>query len=101
MTSRDHRIHWPRVLTLVIALGMPHGFAAAARPSRDLAAGKAAYEQSCARCHGATGAGDGVDAKRFYPRPRDLTMGVYKFRSTASGTPPTDDDLFQTMTRMC
>jgi cytochrome c oxidase cbb3-type subunit 2 len=39
-----------------------------------------------------------VDAKRFYPRPRDLTLGVYKFRSTASGTPPTDDDLFRTMT---
>jgi cytochrome c oxidase cbb3-type subunit 2 len=45
------------------------------------------------------GRGDGVDAKRFYPRPRDLTMGVYKFRSTASGTPPTDEDLFQTITR--
>ncbi len=67
------------------------------QPAPDLAAGNAAYEQSCARCHGATGAGDGVDAKRFYPRPRDLTMGVYKFRSTASGTPPTDDDLFQTI----
>ncbi|MDP3703840.1 MAG: cytochrome c, partial [Candidatus Omnitrophota bacterium] len=99
MTSRDYRIHWPRVLTLVIALGMPHGSASAARPSSDLAAGKAAYEQSCARCHGVRGQGDGVDAKRFYPRPRDLTMGVYKFRSTASGTPPTDEDLFQTITR--
>jgi DMSO reductase family type II enzyme heme b subunit len=26
-------------------------------------------------------------------------MGIYKFRSTASGTPPTDDDLFQTITK--
>jgi DMSO reductase family type II enzyme heme b subunit len=26
-------------------------------------------------------------------------MGVYKFRSTASGTPPTDEDLFRTITR--
>lgn len=92
-------VHWPRVLTFVIVLGMPHGVAAAARPSRDLTAGQAAYEQSCARCHGVSGQGDGVDAKRFYPRPRDLTMGVYKFRSTASGTPPTDEDLFQTITR--
>ena len=52
---------------------------------------------SCARCHGTTGHGDGLDAKRFYPRPRDLTTGIYKFRSTASGTPPTDEDLFQTL----
>ena len=73
--------------------------AQAARPAPDAQAGQAAYQQYCARCHGELGRGDGVDAKRFYPRPRDLTMGVYKFRSTASGTPPTDDDLFQTITK--
>lgn len=64
-------------------------------PAPDAQAGRAAYDRSCARCHGVEGKGDGVDAKRFYPRPRDLTMGVYKFRSTASGTPPTDLDLFE------
>ena len=69
----------------------------AERPAPDLKAGQAAYVQSCARCHGATGKGDGVDAKRFYPRPRDFTVGVYKFRSTASGTPPTDEDLYRTI----
>ncbi|PIQ83689.1 MAG: hypothetical protein COV75_06200 [Candidatus Omnitrophica bacterium CG11_big_fil_rev_8_21_14_0_20_63_9] len=71
----------------------------AERPSPDAAAGRAAYDQYCARCHGASGKGDGVDAKRFYPRPRDLTMGVYKIRSTASGTPPTDQDLFDIITK--
>ena len=70
----------------------------AEQPTPNLAAGKAAYGQSCARCHGATGHGDGLDAKRFYPRPRDLTLGKYKFRSTASGSPPRDDDLFRTIT---
>lgn len=69
------------------------------RPASDLAAGEAAYRESCARCHGATGRGDGLDAKRFYPRPRDLTLGVYKFRSTASGTPPSDEDLLQVIAR--
>ena len=73
--------------------------AASERPAPDPKAGQAAYGRYCARCHGAAGQGDGVDAKRFYPRPRDLTMGVYKFRSTASGTPPTDDDLFRTISR--
>jgi cytochrome c oxidase cbb3-type subunit 2 len=72
--------------------------AGAQRPEADVGAGRAAYEQHCARCHGPTGAGDGVDAARFYPRPRDLTLGVYKFRSTISGTPPTDEDLFRTLT---
>lgn len=69
------------------------------QPTPDLAAGRALYVQHCARCHGDQGRGDGVDAKRFYPRPRDLSMGVYKFRSTVSGTPPTDEDLFHTITQ--
>lgn len=71
----------------------------AERPAPDLAVGKAEYLRSCARCHGVEGRGDGLDAKRFYPRPRDLRLGVYKFRSTASGTPPTDEDLFRAISR--
>ncbi len=74
------------------------GSARAERPKTDLSVGRAAYEQHCARCHGVAGKGDGYDAKRLYPRPRDLTEGVFKFRSTATGTAPTDDDLFQTLT---
>ena len=64
--------------------------------------GKALYEQACAFCHGIGGQGDGPDA--FYlgpysaPRPRDLTSGEYKFRSTPSGSLPTDDDLLRTLT---
>ena len=72
--------------------------AAAEAPAPDPKAGNAAYGQYCARCHGETGKGDGLDAKRFYPRPRDFTLGVYKFRSTASGTAPSDEDLFRTIT---
>ena len=68
------------------------------KPTPDLSVGQAAYQQHCARCHGVTAKGDGRDAKRLYPRPRDLTEGVFKFRSTASGTPPTDEDLFHTIT---
>ena len=71
--------------------------AAAAGPSPDLPAGKAAYEENCVRCHGPSGKGDGPDARHMVPRPRLLADGVYKFRTTASGTPPTDEDLFQTI----
>lgn len=68
------------------------------RPASDSSVGRVAYEQQCARCHGPEGRGDGDDAKRLYPRPRDLTEGIFKFRSTATGTAPTDEDLFNTLT---
>ena len=91
------RCHPALLLSVVVWMGgSPAVFAG--QPARDPAAGKAAYTQSCARCHGVTGRGDGTDAKRFYPRPRDFTVGVYKFRSTASGTPPADEDLLRTIT---
>ncbi len=94
--------HHPRFRPSGLALAL--GFwaanasvALAERPSPDPKAGRTAYVAQCARCHGDQAKGDGLDAKRFYPRPRDLTLGVYKFRSTASGTPPSDDDLFHTI----
>ncbi len=93
------RAYPARVTAAVLALiALSPPVAVAAPPSPDLQAGRKAYEQHCARCHGAEGHGDGVDAKRFYPRPRDLSLGVYKFRTTASGTPPADEDLYQTIT---
>lgn len=90
-------------LLLILAVGVGSvglvGIDACAEsPPADVAAGRATYLQQCARCHGVTGRGDGRDAKRLYPRPRDLTSGVFKFRSTASGTAPTDQDLFETLT---
>lgn len=88
----------PCLLVLLLWVGPSLAFCAE-RPEPDLRVGRAAYLQHCARCHGIAGQGDGRDAPRFYPRPRDLTAGVYKFRSTASGSSPTDDDLFQTLTR--
>ena len=92
-----HRIP-ATLITFVLCLGVADRVSAD-QPPEDAAAGQAAYAKSCARCHGVSGHGDGVDAKRFYPRPRDLALGVFKFRSTASGTPPSDEDLFRTITK--
>ena len=62
-------------------------------------AGKVVYRKHCAGCHGDEGAGDGGAAPYFDPRPRDFTMGMFKFRSTKSGELPTDEDLFRTISR--
>ncbi len=61
--------------------------------------GQRVYEHRCVGCHGARGDGNGPAATFLFPRPRDFTAGVFKFRSTPSGSLPTDRDLFQTVTR--
>ena len=84
-------------LILVLFTVTVQSAAAAARPAPNLEAGKQAFLDNCVRCHGVTGAGDGRDATKMFPMPRVLADGVFKFRSTASGTPPTDEDLFRTI----
>ena len=64
-----------------------------------IAHGKEEYEEHCIGCHGAKGDGNGLAATFLFPRPRDFTIGVFKFRSTPSGSLPTDGDLFRTITR--
>lgn len=65
----------------------------AATPTGDSARGKAVYDGSCVECHGDLGRGDGSAAPYLRPRPRDLTAGKYKIRSTETGSLPTDADL--------
>ncbi len=64
-----------------------------------LARGKAVYQQRCVGCHGVKGDGNGLAATFLFPRPRDFTLGAFKFRVTPSGSLPTDGDLFRTVTR--
>ncbi len=61
------------------------------------AVGKSIYNVHCAQCHGTTGKGDGVASALLNPRPRNFTSGMFKFRSTESGSLPTDDDLTTTI----
>jgi mono/diheme cytochrome c family protein len=62
-------------------------------------AGEAVYQKHCAACHGVNGAGDGPAAVWLYPRPRHFNSGLFKIKSTPAGFLPTDEDLFQTITR--
>lgn len=47
----------------------------------DLEAGEQIYLQRCAHCHGAEGDGVGASTDYVYPKPRDFTSGIYKFRT--------------------
>lgn len=57
--------------------------------------GREIYGTKCATCHGLDGRGNGPAASHLAIRPRDLTTGTYKLRSTPSGSLPTDDDIFR------
>jgi mono/diheme cytochrome c family protein len=62
-------------------------------------AGEKIYLESCAACHGQKGDGKGPEADRLKTKPRDFTSGIYKFRSTPSGSLPLDKDIFRTISR--
>lgn len=47
-----------------------------------LGAGRLAYQVHCARCHGAEGHGDGPDAERLRPPPRDFAAGHWRSAPT-------------------
>ncbi|HTS56700.1 MAG TPA: cytochrome c [Terriglobales bacterium] len=64
------------------------------------------YRRYCVGCHGDLGDGNGENAMWLDPtvspgnfRPRDFTLGVFKCRSTPTGTLPVDQDLFDTIGR--
>jgi cytochrome c oxidase cbb3-type subunit I/II len=61
--------------------------------------GRQVYAANCAICHGVNGDGNGTAAHMFGVRPRDFRQGIFKFRSTLSGSLPADDDLVRTVTQ--
>jgi len=63
------------------------------------AAGKQDYRRWCVGCHGKEGNGEGENAPYVNPRPRDFTEALFRWRSTPTGTLPTDQDLYDTITR--
>ena len=63
-----------------------------------LALGKQVYTKQCAACHGVQGRGDGEAAYLLYPKPRDFVAANYRLVSTWERV-PTDQDLFNTITR--
>jgi mono/diheme cytochrome c family protein len=60
---------------------------------------KGDYRRYCVGCHGDDGDGNGENGPWVDPKPRDFQLGVFKCRSTPTGTLPTDEDLFDTIAR--
>jgi len=60
---------------------------------------KGDYRRYCVVCHGDLGDGNGESFPWVDPKPRDFQLGVFKCRSTPTGTLPTDEDLFDTIAR--
>ena len=80
---------------LVVAAANPAS--AQDAPATEPSTGAQVYAAHCAVCHGPEGRGDGEAADRFTVAPRSFVDGVYRFRSTASGKLPTDEDLHRSV----
>lgn len=57
------------------------------------------YRRYCAGCHGDLGDANGENAPWIDPKPRNFTLGIFKCRSTPTGTLPLDKDLYDTIGR--
>ncbi len=86
-----------RILACMIALLIPVFTVAAQNvdlgTDEQREAGRVVYEAKCAHCHGSDGVPRPTVASVFRPAPRNFTTGTFKFRTTASGELPTDEDI--------
>lgn len=62
-------------------------------PAMSAEVGKTVYDRWCVGCHGEKGDGKGPAANYLMPKPRDFTLGLFKYKSTDGESPPSDDDL--------
>ncbi len=82
------------VLALLTALA---DAARAGEPPADPGEGKVLYQRYCVSCHGERGDGNGEAAPFISPRPRDYRQGIFKSRSTPSGSLPVPSDVEKTI----
>lgn len=59
--------------------------------------GRVLYQRYCVSCHGPHGDGRGETAEWLSVKPRDFRQGVFKWRSTPSGSLPLISDLDKTI----
>lgn len=86
-------------LTLSVSFIMLAAFPLPSQSKTDAAAERKVYVKYCIGCHGEKGDGNGIASKNLIGKPRNFTLGVFKFKSTPTGSLPTDDDLKNVITR--
>ena len=107
LRERRPRVNSNVVAIAAAALGLLLTFAPAAfgqqshieKWTGNARAGKDLFRRFCIGCHGKDGDGNGENAPYVDPKPRDFTLGIYKCRSTPTGSLPLDSDLFHTIGR--
>ena len=57
---------------------------------QDTPLGAKVFAQRCAVCHGPDGKGNGPAARSMLPRPRDFSLGIFKYKSNEA--PPQTDE---------
>jgi cytochrome c oxidase cbb3-type subunit 2 len=87
MATRDAAV-LPVLVTLLLLAG-----STCAQDAGDAQRGKPVYERYCVLCHGEKGDGKGHFSEATTPVPRDFRQGTFKWRTTPSGSLPTDADL--------
>jgi mono/diheme cytochrome c family protein len=87
MATRDATV-LPALVTLLL-MAAP----ACAQEVGNAQQGKIVYDKYCVLCHGVQGDGKGHFSEATTPVPRDFRQGTFKWRSTPSGSLPTDADL--------
>jgi cytochrome c oxidase cbb3-type subunit 2 len=87
MATRDAAVP-PALVTLLLLAGMT-----CAQDVGDAQQGKLVYDKYCVLCHGEKGDGKGHFSEATTPVPRDFRQGTFKWRTTPSGSLPTDADL--------
>jgi mono/diheme cytochrome c family protein len=78
----------PALVTLLLMAGP-----ACAQEAGNAQQGKIVYDKYCVLCHGVQGDGKGHFSEATTPVPRDFRQGTFKWRTTPSGSLPTDADL--------
>lgn len=72
------------------------------RPPEDaetIEKGQSIYHRHCEYCHGVKGDGTRIRAVNLIIPASDFTGGIYKFRSTPTGSLPTDNDIYISISR--
>jgi mono/diheme cytochrome c family protein len=75
------------------AAGLALAALALAAQAGDAAAGKTTFDTLCTTCHGPAGKGDGPAGAALDPKPRDFSVGDFKYDTDKDGKPGTDADL--------